>query len=418
MPWYAGPSLLQHLDTVQPARTLTVEPFRLQVQLVTRPDRTFRGFAGPIVRGSVRAGDPVVVLPSGTPATVERIVTFDGDLAEAVAGQSVTLTLNQEVDVSRGDVLASAAEPAAVADQFEADLIWMSDQAMLPGRRYLIKLGTRTAGAVFSRPKYRINVDNLNRLAATTLGLNDIAVCALSLDRPLAHDLYRQNRQMGSFLIMDRLTNDTLGAGMLRLALRRAANIHRQPVQVDKTARAQLAGHQPAVVWFTGLSGAGKSTIANLVEARLHAHGCHTYLLDGDNVRHGLNRDLGFTDADRVENIRRVGEVAALMADAGTIVLVSAISPYRSDRDQARGLVGPNEFVEVFVDTPLAVAESRDPKALYAKARRGELPNFTGIDSGYEPPVDCEVHLDTTALDAEQAAERVLSALRELGVLL
>jgi bifunctional enzyme CysN/CysC len=417
MPWYTGPSLLQHLDTVEPVRSVTSEPFRLQVQQVSRPDRTFRGFAGPVVRGSIRPGDPVVVLPSGTPATVERIVTFDGDLDQAVLGQSVTLTLNQEVDVSRGDVLAAAAEPAAVADQFEADVVWMSEQAMLPGRRYLIKLGTRTAGAVFSRPKYRINVDNLDRLAATTLGLNDIAVCALSLDRPLAHDLYRQNRHMGSFLIMDRLTNDTLGAGMLRLALRRAANVHRQDVEVDRLARTRLTGHQPAVVWFTGLSGAGKSTIANLLEAKLHALGCHTYLLDGDNVRHGLNRDLGFTEADRVENIRRVGEVAALMADAGTIVLVSTISPYRGDRDQARALVGPNEFLEVFVDTPLSVAESRDRKGLYAKARRGELPNFTGIDSAYEPPLNPEVHLDTTVLDAHQGAERVLAALRESGLL-
>jgi bifunctional enzyme CysN/CysC len=419
MSWYTGPSLMEHLNTVQPARTVAAaaQPFRMPVQTVLRPDHTFRGFAGRVVRGSVRPGDQLVVQPAGTPATVERIVTFDGDLAEAVTGQSITLTLTEEVDVSRGDVLSTAVEPAGVADQFEADVVWMSEHDMLPGRRYLIKLGTRTASAVFSRPKYRINVDNLDRMAATTLGLNDIAVCALSLDRPLAHDTYEQNRDMGGFLIMDRLTNDTLGAGMLRLALRRSANVQRQHVEVSKDARARLTGHQPAVVWFTGLSGAGKSTIANLVEAKLHALHCHTYLLDGDNVRHGLNRDLGFTEADRVENIRRMGEVAALMADAGLVVLVSAISPYRGDRDQARALVGVNEFLEVHVDTPLSVAESRDPKGLYAKARRGELPNFTGIDSAYEPPLQPEVHIDTTALTPEQAAEQVVAGLRRLGVL-
>ncbi len=418
MPWYTGPSLMEHLNTVQPGRTATAaEPFRMPVQTVLRPDHTFRGFAGRVARGSVRPGDQVLVQPAGTPATVERVVTFDGDLAEAVTGQSVTLTLTEEVDVSRGDVLSSAVEPAGVADQFEADVVWMSEHEMLPGRRYLIKLGTRTAGAVFSRPKYRVNVDNLDRMAATTLGLNDIAVCALSLDRPLVHDTYEQNRDMGGFLIMDRLTNDTVGAGMLKLALRRSANIRRQHVEVDKTARARLTGHQPAVVWFTGLSGAGKSTIANLVESKRHALHCHTYLLDGDNVRHGLNRDLGFTEADRVENIRRMGEVAALMADAGIIVLVSAISPYRGDRDQARALVGENEFLEVHIDTPLEVAESRDPKGLYAKARRGELPNFTGIDSAYEPPIRPEVHIDTTALTPEQAADQVVAGLRELGAL-
>ncbi|HEX8080700.1 MAG TPA: sulfate adenylyltransferase subunit CysN [Jatrophihabitans sp.] len=419
MSWYTGPSLMEHLNTVQPTPTVTAaaEPFRLPVQTVLRPDHTFRGFAGRVARGSVRPGDQVLVQPAGTPATVERVVTFDGDLAEAVTGQSITLTLTEEVDVSRGDVLSAATEPAGVADQFEADVVWMSEHEMLPGRRYLIKLGTRTAGAVFSRPKYRVNVDNLDRMAATTLGLNDIAVCALSLDRPLVHDTYQQNRDMGGFLIMDRLTNDTVGAGMLKLALRRSANIRRQHVEVDKQARARLTGHQPAVVWFTGLSGAGKSTIANLVESKLHALHCHTYLLDGDNVRHGLNRDLGFTEADRVENIRRMGEVAALMADAGIIVLVSAISPYRGDRDQARSLVGENEFLEVHVDTPLEVAESRDPKGLYAKARRGDLPNFTGIDSAYEPPIDPEVHLDTTAVSPEQAADQVVAGLRRLGVL-
>ena len=336
MPWYAGPTLLEYLETVQPQQPPDQAPFRLQVQTVLRPDDSFRGFAGPVVRGSLAPGDPVMVLPSGRTSRIDRIVTFDGELARAEAGQSVTVTLTDEVDVSRGDVLADAAEPAAVADQFEADVVWMSEQEMLPGRSYLIKIGTQLVPGSFSKPKYRVNVDNLDRLAATTLGLNDIAVCTLSLDRPVPYDRYTDNRQMGGLLVIDRLTNDTVGAGMLRLALRRSTNVHWQSVEVTKQARSRLAGHRPCVVWFTGLSGAGKSTVANLLERRLHALGCHTYLLDGDNVRHGLNHDLGFTEVDRIENIRRVAQVAALMVDAGLIVLVSLISPYRSDRDQAR----------------------------------------------------------------------------------
>jgi bifunctional enzyme CysN/CysC len=384
---------------------------------VLRPDDSFRGFAGPVVRGSVSSGDPVVVLPSGRTSRVDRIVTFDGDLATAEAGQSVTVTLTDEVDVSRGDVLADVASPAPVADQFEVDLVWMSEHEMLPGRSYLIKLGTQSVPGSFSKPKYRVNVDNLDRLAATKLGLNDIAVCTLSLDRPVPFDPYRENRQMGGLLVIDRLTNETVGAGMLRLALRRSSNVQWQSVEVTKQARARLAGHRPCVVWFTGLSGAGKSTVANLLERRLHAEGCRTYLLDGDNVRHGLNHDLGFTEVDRIENIRRVAQVAALMVDAGLIVLVSLISPYRSDREQARGLVEQGEFCEVFVDTPLAVAEARDVKGLYAKARRGELPNFTGIDSEYEPPLWPDVHLEMASLEPEEAAERVLLVLRDRGVL-
>ena len=417
MPWYDGPTLLEYLETVQPQQPPDQAPFRLQVQTVLRPDDSFRGFAGPVVRGSLAPGDPVMVLPSGRTSRIDRIVTFDGELARAEAGQSVTVTLTDEVDVSRGDVLADAAEPAAVADQFEADVVWMSEQEMLPGRSYLIKIGTQLVPGSFSKPKYRVNVDNLDRLAATTLGLNDIAVCTLSLDRPVPYDRYQDNRQMGGLLVIDRLTNDTVGAGMLRLALRRSANVHWQEVEVTKQARSRLAGHRPSVVWFTGLSGAGKSTVANLLERRLHALGCHTYLLDGDNVRHGLNHDLGFTEVDRIENIRRVAQVAALMVDAGLIVLVSLISPYRSDRDQARQLVEPDEFCEVFVDTPLEVAESRDVKGLYAKARRGELPNFTGIDSEYQPPLWPDVHLEMAELQPEEAAERVLLALRDRGIL-
>jgi len=417
MPWYTGPTLLEYLETVEPQQPPDQAPFRLQVQTVLRPDDSFRGFAGPVVRGSLAPGDPVIVLPSGRTSRIEKIVTFDGELARAEAGQSITVTLADEVDVSRGDVLADAADPAPVADQFEADVVWMSEHEMLPGRSYLIKIGTQLVPGSFSKPKYRINVDNLDRLAATTLGLNDIAVCTLSLDRPVPYDRYQDNRQMGGLLVIDRLTNDTVGAGMLRLALRRSTNVHWQEVEVTKQARARLAGHRPSVVWFTGLSGAGKSTVANLLERRLHALGCHTYLLDGDNVRHGLNHDLGFTEVDRIENIRRVAQVAALMVDAGLIVLVSLISPYRSDRDQARQLVESDEFCEVFVDTPLEVAEARDVKGLYAKARRGELPNFTGIDSEYQPPLWPDVHLEMTGLTPEEAAERVLLALRDRSVL-
>jgi bifunctional enzyme CysN/CysC len=417
MPWYTGPTLLEYLETVQPQQPPDQAPFRLQVQTVLRPDDSFRGFAGPVVRGSLSPGDPVMVLPSGRTSRIDRIVTFDGELTRAEAGQSVTVTLTDEVDVSRGDVLADATEPAAVADQFEADVVWMSEQEMLPGRSYLIKIGTQLVPGSFSKPKYRVNVDNLDRLAATTLSLNDIAVCTLSLDRPVPYDRYQDNRQMGGLLVIDRLTNDTVGAGMLRLALRRSTNVHWQSVEVTKQARSRLAGHRPSVVWFTGLSGAGKSTVANLLERRLHALGCHTYLLDGDNVRHGLNHDLGFTEVDRIENIRRVAQVAALMVDAGLIVLVSLISPYRSDRDQARQLVEPDEFCEVFVDTPLEVAESRDVKGLYAKARRGELPNFTGIDSEYQPPLWPDVHLEMADMAPEEAAERVLLALRDRGIL-
>jgi len=417
MPWYTGPALLEYLETVQPRRADGPEPFRMPVQTVLRPDLTFRGFAGPVVRGTVAPGDRVMVLPSGRTSTIDRIVTFDGDLPQAEAGQSITVTLADEIDVSRGDVLASADDPAPVADQFEVDLVWMSEHEMLPGRSYLIKLGTQLVPGNISKPKYRVNVDNLDRLAATTLGLNDIAVCTLSLDRVVPYDRYGDNRELGGFLVIDRMTNDTVAAGMLRLALRRSANVQWQEVEVTKQARARLAGHQPCVVWFTGLSGAGKSTVANLLERRLHTLGCRTYLLDGDNVRHGLNHDLGFTEVDRIENIRRVAQVAALMVDAGLIVLVSLISPYRGDREQARALVEPTEFCEVFVDTPLEVAEARDVKGLYAKARRGELPNFTGIDSEYQPPLWPEVHLEMTGLTPEEAAEQVLLGLRQRGVL-
>ena len=415
-PWYGGPTLLHHLETVVVDDDAAARPLRMWVQTVLRPSLDFRGYAGMISAGTVRPGDRVRVLPSGVETTVARIVTFDGDLAEAIAGQSVVLTLTDEVDISRGDLLCAADRPAGVADQFEADIIWMHEQPLLPGRPYLLKQGTRTVSATFGHPKYQVNVNTLEHLAANTLELNEIGVCNVSLDRPVPFDPYREEPETGGFVIIDRLTNVTVGAGLLHFALRRSQNIHWQAVTVDRAARVQLNRHGPAVVWFTGLSGSGKSTIANLLEARLHAEGVHTYLLDGDNVRHGLNRDLGFTDADRVENIRRVAEVARLMADAGLVVLVSFISPFRAERRMARERAGDVPFLEVHVDTPLAVAEQRDPKGLYAKARSGELVNFTGVDSPYEAPEAPELRLDTTTLAAADAATAVFDRLRAGGV--
>jgi bifunctional enzyme CysN/CysC len=383
---------------------------------VNRPDLDFRGFSGRIVGGTVRPGDAIRVLPAGTTSTVARIVTMDGDLEEAVAGQSVTITLTDEVDASRGDVLVAGGSPAEVADQFEAHIVWMHEDEMLPGRQYLMKIGTRTVGLTIAHPKYRVDVNTLDHLAANTLALNEIGVCNVSVDRPIAFDPYAVNREMGGFIVIDKLTQNTVGAGLIHFALRRSHNIHWQEVRVDKRARAEQSQHQPGVVWFTGLSGSGKSTIANIVESKLHTIGVRTYLLDGDNVRHGLNRDLGFTDADRVENIRRVAEVAALMVDAGLVVLVSFISPFRAERELARSRVDDGEFVEVFVDTPLDVAEARDPKGLYAKARAGQLANFTGIASPYEAPVDPEVRIDTTTTSPEEAADRVIAKLRQAGI--
>ncbi len=415
IPWYTGPTLVEYLETVEVDQDVDSKPFRLPVQWVNRPDLDFRGFSGRIVSGVLHAGDPVRILPSGRQSTVERIVTFDGDLATAVSGQSVTVTLADEIDVSRGDVLAAVNAPPAVADAFEAHVIWMSEAPMLPGRPYLMKIGTLTVGATVGPPKYRVNVNTLEHVAAKTLELNEIGVCNINLDRPVPFDPYAENRETGGFVLIDRLTNNTAGAGLLHFSLRRAQNVHWQALEVSKDAHARLKGQRPAVVWFTGLSGAGKSTIANMVERKLHEQGRHTYLLDGDNVRHGLNRDLGFTDADRVENIRRVAEVAALMVDAGLLVLVSFISPFRAERRMARERVGEDEFLEVHIDTPLRVAEERDVKGLYDKARRGELPNFTGIDSPYEPPERPELRIDTTAMSAEDAADRIIALLRARG---
>ncbi len=356
-----------------------------------------------------------MVLPSGQTSEVARIVTYDGDLEQAVAGQSITLTLTDEIDISRGDVIAKADDRPEVARQFEATLVWMAEEPMLPGRSYLLRIGSASATATVAPLKYKLNVNSLEHLAATKLELNEIGVCELELDREIAFDPYTENRETGGFILIDRITSRTVGAGLLRFALRRSSNVHWQAIDVDKHARGSLAHQRPCIVWLTGLSGSGKSTIANLVERRLHALGRHTYLLDGDNVRHGLNKDLGFTDADRVENMRRVGEVARLMVDAGLIVLASFISPFRAERDTVRALVEEGEFIEVFVDTPLAVAEERDPKGLYKKARRGELAHFTGIDSPYEAPEQPELRVDTSVISAEAAADAIVSLLERSG---
>jgi bifunctional enzyme CysN/CysC len=417
-PWYHGPSLIQQLESIEVSdEAEQTKPFRMPVAWVNRPDLDFRGFSGQISSGTLRPGDRVVVLPAGQESTVARIVTGDGDAREAIAGQSVTVTLTDEIDVSRGDVLATAEMPAGVADQFECHLIWMSSEALLPGRPYLLKLGTRTVGATVAQPKYKVNVNTLEHTAAKTLELNEIGVANLSLDRRIPFDSYTDNRDMGGFILIDRFSNSTVAAGLLHFALRRADNLPWQSVDVDTGAHARQKGQHPALVWFTGLPGAGKSTIANLVERKLYAEGFHTYLLDGDNVRHGLNRDLGFTVPDRVENIRRAGEVAHLMVDAGLIVLASFISPFRAERRMARGLFASGQFVEVHVDAPVEVAESRDRKGLYAKARRGELIHLTGVDSPYEPPEGAEIYLDTTILSAEAAADLVIDYLRAAGIL-
>jgi bifunctional enzyme CysN/CysC len=417
MAWYRGPTLLRHLETVEVGKGDSSKPFRLPVQWVNRPNADFRGFAGLIAGGTVRVGDRIRVLPSGRESAVARILIADRDATEAVAGQSVTLTLSTEVDVSRGDVLAAADAPVEVADQFEATIVWMHDAPMLPGRAYLLKLATRTVSATIAPLKYRLNVNTLEHVPAERLELNDIGVVELELDRPVPFEPYAENRTLGGFILVDRLSNNTVGAGLLHFALRRSQNVHWQALDVDRTVRAALKRQRGCVLWLTGLSGAGKSTIANLVDKRLVALGRHTYLLDGDNVRHGLNKDLGFTPQDRVENIRRVAEVAKLMVDAGLITLVSFISPFRAERRMARELLVAGEFFEVFIDTPLAVAESRDAKGLYKKARRGALANFTGIDSPYEVPEAPEIRIDTTSIAPELAADRIVEHLARAGVL-
>jgi len=417
MPWYRGPTLMQHLEAVPLAEDAAALPFRMPVQWVNRPDLAFRGFAGTIASGAVAPGDRVRIQPSGVETSVARIVAPAGDLPRAAAGDAVTLTLADEVDASRGDILAAAAAPMQVADQFEATLVWMDAAPMLRGRSYLMKLGTGTANATIAPLKFKVNVNTLEHVPADKLEQNEIGVCDLELDRAIAFEPYAVSRDLGGFILIDRMSNNTVGAGQIRFALRRSQNIHWQAFDVDKTVRARQKSQKPCVLWFTGLSGAGKSTIANQVERRLHAMGRHTYLLDGDNVRKRLNKDLGFTAADRVENIRRLAEVAALMADAGLIVMTAFISPFRNERNMARALFAPGEFLEVYVDTPLAVAERRDVKGLYAKARRGELANFTGIDSPYEPPEDAEIVIDGANADPQAAADQIVAELARRGML-
>ena len=411
-PWYEGLALMEHLETVELDVTADqLKPFRMPVQWVNRPNLDFRGFSGMITSGTIRPGDAVRVLPSGKTTTVSRIVTLDGDLGHAVAGQSVTLTLADEVDCSRGDVLCVADNPPEVADQFEATVVWMADEEMLPGRPYWLKLGAQTVTASIQAPKYQVNINTLEHLAAKTLELNAIGVTNLSTDRGLVFEPYERSRDLGGFILIDKLTNATVAAGMLHFSLRRSQNIHLQALDVSRESHAQLKHQKPAVLWFTGLSGAGKSTIANLVEKKLRRMNRHTFLLDGDNVRHGLNKDLGFTDADRVENIRRVGEVARLMTDAGLIVVTAFISPFRAEREMVRQMMAPGEFIEVHIDTSLAEAEARDVKGLYKKARAGQLKNFTGIDSPYEPPLDPEIRIDTAAMTPQQAADLIVDTL-------
>jgi bifunctional enzyme CysN/CysC len=412
MAWYRGPSLIEHLETVVvDVDVEQTQPWRMPVQWVNRPNPDFRGFSGLISAGTIRLGDKVRILPSGVTSVVSRILTPEGESPQAVAGQSVTICLEDEVDCSRGDVLAVADAPPQVANQFEASIVWMAEEPMLAGRSYWLKLGTQTVSATVQPPKYQININTMERLAAKTLAMNAIGVANLATDRPIVFEAYEVNHDLGGFILIDKLNNATVAAGMLHFALRRSQNVHWQALEVSRETRATMKNQAPAVLWFTGLSGAGKSTIANLVDRKLHRMNRHTFMLDGDNIRHGLSRDLGFTDADRVENIRRVGEVARLMTDAGIIVITAFISPFSAERQMVRDMLLPGEFIEIYIDTPLAEAERRDVKGLYRKARAGQLANFTGIASPYEPPIAPDIHIDTTTLTAEQAATLIVEHL-------
>jgi bifunctional enzyme CysN/CysC len=417
MQWYEGPTLLEFLESVEVQQAAQDRPFRFPVQWVNRPELDFRGFSGTIASGKVRVGDRLVVASSGKDATVARLVTYDGDLTEARAGDAVTITLTEEIDVARGDVLAHGDARPTFSDQFAAHVLWMAEEPMLPERSYLMRIGTKYVPARITRLKHKVDMNSLAHIAASTLALNEIGVCNVATAMPVAFDPYSENRETGSFILIDRFTYATAGAGMISFGLRRATNVHWQSLSVDKAARVRLHGHNAAILWFTGLSGSGKSTIANLVERELHGRGAHTYLLDGDNVRHGLNRDLGFTDADRVENVRRVGEVARLFVDAGAIVLCSFISPFRAERRMVRELVEETEFIEIFVDTPIEECIRRDPKGLYARAQAGQIKNFTGIDSAYELPENPEIVVRTLGATAEESARLIVEELRQRRII-
>ena len=416
MPWYAGPTLLGHLETANVSVDREAKPFRMPVQWVNRPHQDFRGYCGTVASGLVQVGDRVIVLPSSKATRITRIATMDGDLESATAGEAITLTVQDDIDIARGDVIAAETALPPVAEQFAAHLIWMSDQPMLPGRTYLIAIGTSLVRGQVTDLKHTVNVNTLEQVAAKHLDLNEIGFCNIALDRAVPFDSYAENRDIGGFILIDRMDNATVGCGMIAFALRRATNVHWQQLKIDKAARASLKAQKPCVLWFTGLSGAGKSTIADLVEQTLHRLGRHTIVLDGDNVRHGLNRDLGFTDEDRVENIRRVAEVAKLMVDAGLIVLVSFISPFRSERRMARDLVGADEFIEIYVDTAIEICEARDPKGLYKLARAGKLPNMTGLGSPYEPPETPEICLDGGGQKPADLAQQILDMLRRKDI--
>ena len=412
-PWYKGETIMQYLENIEVENQRKQTPFRMPVQWVNRPNSSFRGFTGLIASGETKVGDKIRLHPGGNESTIESIITWDGELPKASAGQSVTITLNDEIDVSRGDIIATSTDPCGEADQFQSRILWMSDDAMIPGRQYILKSNTQSATLTLGRLKHRIDVNTLDHLPAKTLELNEIGVCNISLDKRIAFDSYENNQTMGGFIVIDRLSNNTVGMGLIDFALRRSENIHWQKMDVSKESRAEQKSQIPKLIWFTGLSGSGKSSIANILEKKLQSLGKHTITLDGDNIRHGLNRDLGFTSADRVENIRRVGEVAKLMVNSGLICITSFISPFESERKMARSLVLENEFIEVFVDTPLSVCEERDVKGLYAKARSGQIPNFTGISSPYEPPKNPEIRIDTTKVSAEEAANQIIDFITE-----